>query len=80
MTHYVIRHPGIDVPAIVPSSSLEIHLAKGFVRVSEAIDPADVDLADYADAPDLDAPPEPGDDTEPAAPAKKGKSTKESDA
>jgi len=73
-----MRHEELGGPALVPASALDIHRAQGWMRVSEAI-PLDsvpqTDPAGYADAPDLDAPTDPGpaepveDKPEPAAPA-----------
>lgn len=53
-----MRHPELGGPALVPASSLQLHLAQGWLRVSDAIAEEDmhrVDPAAYADAPDLDA-------------------------
>jgi hypothetical protein len=59
MDRYVMRHPELEHPALVPASAVPQHRGLGWVRVSGAI-PADqvdqVDLVEYADAPDLDAP------------------------
>jgi hypothetical protein len=57
--------------SVVPESAWPMYQARGCVRVSEWMDDtAQVNVADYTDAPDLDAPPEP----EPTkAPAKTSK-------
>lgn len=57
-----MRHPQLGGPALVPASSLDLHRQGGWWRVSDPIDEAAMDqvaLADYTDAPDLDAAPEP---------------------
>ncbi|MDP9145662.1 MAG: hypothetical protein M3N43_13400 [Actinomycetota bacterium] len=70
-TFYVIRHPDIDVPGICPDSALDLRLANGWLRVSDGYqDPGDIELTDYADAPDLDAPDGADEDSE-APPAKR---------
>ena len=78
-----MRHPDIAHPALVPASAVPQHRALGWIRVSGAIPAGDVDqvdVADYAQAPDLDAEPPAaaGDDPDPTpAPARRGKTTKE---
>lgn len=60
MDRYVMRHPDIEQPGMVPESALEHHRGRGWIRVSDAISERNKDqvtLADYADAPDLDAAP-----------------------
>jgi hypothetical protein len=47
-------------PATTPESAWPMYQARGWVRVSEWMDDtSQVYLPDYADAPDLDAEPEP---------------------
>lgn len=63
----VIRHPDLGV-AVVAERSLAVHKPRGWLRVSEAVaDKDSLRSADYADAPDLDAPPEVPADLEPDA-------------
>lgn len=55
-----MRHPGTGGAGVVPESALDIHRAREWVRVSEAIAEADKDqlvLAEYGHD-DLDAPAE----------------------
>jgi hypothetical protein len=56
MDRYVMRHSELGGPALIPESSMPLHLAKGWLRVSGPISEQAMDqvrLADYADAPDL---------------------------
>lgn len=56
----VIRHPEIAVPGTTSESAWPIWRARGFVRVSEwRAEPAEFELEEYVDAPDLDASPAP---------------------
>lgn len=62
MDWFVIRHPETRGVAVVAESTLPIHRGQGWIRVSDAISVVDKDHVvhdDYADAPDLDAVPEP---------------------
>lgn len=62
MDSFVMRLPETGGVGVVPASSLDHHRARGWLRVSDALgrDERDqVRLGDYADAPDLDAKPEP---------------------
>lgn len=57
-----MRLPETGGVGVVPETSLDHHRARGWLRVSDALgrDGRDqVRLGDYADAPDLDAKPEP---------------------
>lgn len=46
--------------SVVPESAWPMYQARGCVRVSEWLDDtSQINVADYADAPDLDAKPEP---------------------
>lgn len=63
----VIRHPDLGV-AVVAERSLAVHKPRGWVRVSEfAVDKDSLRPAEYADASDLDAPPEAPADPDPDA-------------
>lgn len=64
----VMRHPETGGLGTVPSAAVESHLANGWVRVSDYRPaPADFNVPDFADAPDVDAPdPEPEPDEAPA--------------
>jgi hypothetical protein len=56
MKFCVIRHDSLGI-GTCPESALPLHQAAGWFRVSEfSGDPADFNLPDYAEAPDLDAP------------------------
>lgn len=60
MDWFVVRHPETGGVGVVAESALDIHRNNGWVRVSDAIaefEKAHVVTADYAAAPDLDAPP-----------------------
>lgn len=55
----VIRHPDAGV-GVAPAAALPIHLANGWVRVSEfRAEPSAFHLPDFVDAPDVDAKPAP---------------------
>jgi hypothetical protein len=59
MNRFVMRHPETAGVALIPESSIRIHKAAGWLRVSDAIaeeSTHSVDLDAYVDAPDLDAP------------------------
>lgn len=59
MDRYVMRHPEIGGPVLVPASALDHNRSLGWLRVSEPIAEEHahrVDPAAYADAADLDAP------------------------
>jgi len=74
----VVRHPQTGGIGTVPADAMELHLANGWVRVSEyRAEPSEFHLPDFAGAPDLDAPaPEP--EQEPKkAPAKTTKESSE---
>jgi hypothetical protein len=69
----VIRHTQTGGVGTSPESALDLHLANGWVRVSEfRAEPSDFHLPDFADAPDLDAPVETKTepDVKPAKPSK----------
>lgn len=75
MDWFVMRHPDIAVPGVVPESAVEHHRGRGWLRVSEALSDDERDQVvpgSYVDAPDLDAP-----KAEPAAKASAKTSTKE---
>lgn len=81
MDRYVMRHPEISIPALIPESSLRAHKGRGWLRVSDAIAEHDmdrVDLAEYTDAPDLDAQPAGLPATAPATEPRAGKPDKAS--
>lgn len=62
MDRYVMRHPQLGGPVLIPASSMDHHRSLGWLRVSEAIAEENahrVDPAGFADAPDLDASPAP---------------------
>lgn len=63
MDWFVIRHPDLAQPGVVPESALDHHRARGWLRVSEALSNDEKDQivpGVYVNAPDLDAPePEP---------------------
>lgn len=62
MDWFVVRHPEIEGVGVVAASALDHHRARGWLRVSEALTGDEKDQlvpARYADAPDLDAKPEP---------------------
>lgn len=80
MNWYVVRHPETRGVGVVAESALRIHRAKGWLRVSDAIcidDKYQVVPADYADAPDLDAAPQPAPKTEPTGSKTAAKTSKE---
>lgn len=59
MDRYVMRHPELGGPVLIPASSMQHHRSLGWLRVSEAIPEEHmhrVDPAGYAEAPNLDAP------------------------
>lgn len=59
MDRYVMRHPELGGPVLIPASSLDHHRGQGWLRVSDPIAEEHmhrVDPAAYADAADLDAP------------------------
>jgi hypothetical protein len=70
-----MRHPDTGGVGVVPGSSLEHYRLRGWLRVSDPLGADDRDQvrpADYADAPDLDAP-EPDPEPSAKAPAKPSK-------
>lgn len=67
MDRFVMRQRDTGGVALIPESSVVLHRGLGWLRVSDAIAEEamhGVDVQAYADAPDLDAEPEP--DTPPA--------------
>jgi len=59
MDRYVMRHPQLGGPVLIPASSMDHHRSLGWLRVSEPIAEEHmhrIDPAGYADAVDLDAP------------------------
>jgi hypothetical protein len=56
----VVRHPDIEAPGFIPEGALELHRAKGWIRISEWREaPSDFHLSDFAESfEDLDAPEE----------------------
>lgn len=59
MDRYVMRHPETGGVALIPESSMPVHRGLGWLRVSDAIAEEamhGVDVAQFVDAPDLDAP------------------------
>lgn len=80
MDRFVMRHPDTGGVAVIPASSLALHKAQGWLRVSDPIaehDAERVRLADYADAPDLDPPAAAEPDAEPVPESRPAKTTKE---
>lgn len=84
MDRFVMRNDLTGGIALIPESSVQLHKAQGWVRVSEAVAEQDMDRVDlraYRDAPDLDPVPEPAPEpvdepaahAAPAAPAKSAK-------
>lgn len=60
MDWFVVRHPETGGVGVVAETALDHHRGSGWLRVSEALSRDERDflnLAFYADAPDLDAPP-----------------------
>lgn len=56
----VFRHPDVAVAGVVPFDAAESQRAHGWYRVSDWSDSSTFDLPSFcAEAPDLDAPPEP---------------------
>ncbi|GAA0738817.1 hypothetical protein Drose_04145 [Dactylosporangium roseum] len=59
MDWFVVRHPETGGVGVVAETALDHYRRTGWLRVSDALgrDERDlIDLASYADAPDLDAP------------------------
>lgn len=58
MSFAVVRHPDIDTLGVIPEGALEMHRARGWIRVSDwRREPADFHLPEFAEVvEDLDAP------------------------
>jgi hypothetical protein len=62
----VFRHPDVAVAGVVPFDAADSQRARDWYRVSDWQDSSTFDLPAFgADAPDLDAPPEPEPEPEP---------------
>lgn len=69
-----MRHPETGGVGLVPESAVEHQRGRGWLRVSDALDDdarLAFDPAEFADAPDLDAAPDPETEPAPKAPAKR---------
>lgn len=70
MNWFVMRLPETGGVGVVPESALEHHRVRGWLRVSGPLNNDERDqvrLSDYAEAPDLDAEPEPEPPAKPTA-------------
>ena len=66
MSFVVVRHLETGGVGVIPEAAAENQRYRGWVRVSDPRpEPADFHLPDFADAPDLDAEPEPESPAEP---------------
>ena len=73
MDWFVMRLPETGGVGVVPESALDLHRDRGWIRVSDVVTERNKDqvvLADYADAPDLDAAPAAPEATDAKAPPK----------